>query len=417
MILRSFAPRSLVSRASRLHRRSFYRSQPVMGQQLLKSLPCTFYRGGTSNGLLINSRYLPDDQTKWQSILSKAMGSPDTYGRQLNGMGSGISSTSKIMVVSPSQRPGVDVDYTFVQVGIREGDLDLAGNCGNMSSAVGPFALDEGMVDADSRTEACFSEGMQREVKLRLFNSNTSKIVDSSFAVRNDVGGRLRYWPPGDYSIDGIPGSGSKITLGFLTPGGAKTGKVLPTGNPIDILELPTGEKFQATLTDVANPGVFVLASELGVPGDISADELGSRAESMAKLEMLRQEGTRRMGLDPLVQSVPKIVLISSPDEVAAASGVNIVCRALSMQQAHRSVPLTLALNLGTACRIPGTLASLAAVGLQPTTGEQTVTIAHASGIVETGSVFQEDGSIASALLHRTARPLMKGDVFYIEEE
>lgn len=160
---------------------------------------------------------------------------------------------------------------------------------------------------------------------------------------------------------------------------------------------------------DVANPGVFILASDVGVPGDISPDALGSDVGLMTRLENIRQEGTRKMGLDPKVQSVPKIVLISQPTQSAATDGaVNIVCRALSMQQAHKAVPLTLALNLGAACRIPGTLPAMTAIDAQ---GKNSVTLAHASGKLEVGSVMKDD-KIKSALLHRTARVLMKGDVF-----
>lgn len=364
--------------------------------QTTKSFPATFVRGGTSNGLIINRSALPDDESKWQPILPSAMGSPDPFGRQLNGMGSGISSTSKICVISKSERDDADVDYTFVQVGIKGGDLDMAGNCGNMSSAVGPVAWDEGVVRGLKVENG--------EVKLRMWNANTNKIVHSTFKV---VGKNERYDPTGDYSIDGVPGTGSRVTLSFLDPEGAKTGKALPTGNPIDELVLQNGSKIQASLIDIANPGVFILASEVGVAGNITSDTLGADEKVMALLDDIRRAGTARMGMDPNLQSVPKIVLISKP--TVSDKGVNIVCRALSMQQAHKAVPLTLALNLGAACRIPRTLPALTAVGVE---GEREITIAHASGRLDVGAVFKE-GRVESALLHRTARTLMKGDVFY----
>jgi 2-methylaconitate cis-trans-isomerase PrpF len=328
------------------------------------------------------------------------MGSPDYFGRQLNGMGSGISSTSKICVVEKSSRPGIDVDYTFVQVGIRDGHLDLAGNCGNMSSVVGPFAFNEGLVKAKGLANE------SNEVTVRMFNTNTSKEVHNTFTVNAD---RSSFDPHGDYAIDGVGGSGSKITLSFVDPAGAKTGHALPTGNAVDTLLLSDGSTIRATLTDIANPGVFVLASDLGVPGNMTSDAIGADVTLMLRLEDIRREGTIAMGLDPDVQSVPKIVILSTPSPAEAEQGINVVCRALSMQQAHKAVPLTLALNLGATCRIPGTLAAAVTVGVK---GQENIRIAHASGSLDVGSVYKE-GRLESALLHRTARILMKGDVFY----
>lgn len=328
------------------------------------------------------------------------MGSPDHFGRQLNGMGSGISSASKICVVERSSRPGIDVDYTFVQVRIKDGHLDMAGNCGNMSSVVGPFAFNEGLVKAKG-----VASGID-EITVRMFNTNTSKEIHNTFTVNTD---RSAFEPLGDYSIDGVGGTGSKITLAFLDPAGAKTGHALPTGNTVDTLHLPDGSTIRATLSDIANPGVFVLASELGIPGNTTSDAIGADTTLMSRLEEIRRAGTTTMGLDPNVQSVPKIVILSSPSSAEIEQGVHIVCRALSMQQAHKAVPLTLALNLGATCRIPGTLAAEVAVGAE---GQESIRIAHASGSLDVGSVFK-NGKLESALLHRTARVLMKGDVFY----
>lgn len=267
------------------------------------------------------------------------MGSPDAYGRQLDGMGSGVSSTSKICVVERSSRADADLDYTFVQVGIKDGSLDLAGNCGNLSSAVGPFGLSEGLLHNVHDT----ADLEDRTVTVRIFNTNTSKLIHTTFNVTKDG----KYDPFGDYSIDGVPGSGSRITMSFLNPAGSKTGKAMPTGNPIDTLDLGNGESIKASLVDVANPGIFVLASDLGVPGDIMPASLESMQDVMARLERIRRQGTLMMGLDPNIQSVPKIVIVSKPNDAAAKNGIHITCRALSMQQPHKAVPLTLGLNLG----------------------------------------------------------------------
>ena len=376
--------------------------RPLSGtnNSMAASFPASFARGGTSNGLLIHKSDLPPGVSRWQPILSRAMGSPDSFGRQLNGMGSGISSTSKVCVIEKSSRPGIDVDYTFVQVGIKDGRLDVAGNCGNMSSVVGPFAFNEGLVKAKG---AASENG---EITVRMFNTNTSKEVHNTFTLNGD---RSAFEPRGDYNIDGVGGTGSKITLSFIDPAGAKTGHALPTGNAIDTIHLPDGSTIRATLADIANPGVFVLASDLAIPGNMTSDAIAANTTLMSRLETIRREGATAMGLDPDVQSVPKIVILSKPSEAEAVSGVHVVCRALSMQQAHKAVPLTLALNLGATCRMSGTLAAEVAVGAE---GQESVRIAHASGTLDVGSVYK-DGRLESALLHRTARVLMKGDVFY----
>ncbi|GIZ48630.1 hypothetical protein CKM354_001168200 [Cercospora kikuchii] len=372
----------------------------------LKSFPASFVRGGTSNGLVLNLKDLPSsDPAKWQPILSSAMGSPDPTGRQLNGIGSGVSSTSKVCIVSESTREDCDVDFTFVQVGIKDGKLDLAGNCGNMSSIVGPWALNEGLLKTTPQSRKDENGNDENFVNVRVFNTNTNKVIHAECPVLEDG----MYNPFGDYAIDGVPGTGSRITLKFIDPAGAKTGKALPTGNPIDTIQLSDGTEVRASLVDVANPGVFVLASDLGLPGDIEPTTLEAHQSILTRLEKIRQTGAKMMGMDPEAQTVPKIVLISRPEAEAASLGIHIVCRALSMQQPHKAVPLTLALNLGAACRMPGTLPAMTAVNAE---GRESLTIAHASGKLEVGSVFK-NGQIESALLHRTARVLMKGDVFY----
>ncbi|KAM3414153.1 3-methylitaconate isomerase [Cercospora zeina] len=372
----------------------------------LKFLPASFVRGGTSNGLILNLKDLPSsDPTRWQPILASAMGSPDPSGRQLNGIGSGVSSTSKVCIVSKSTREDCDVEFTFVQVGIKDGKLDLAGNCGNMSSIVGPWAWNEGLLKVADQERKDENGKAERIAKVRILNTNTSKVIHAEFPITDEGA----YNPFGDYAIDGVPGTGSRITLKFIDPAGAKTGKALPTGNPVDTMRLSDGTEIRASLVDVANPGVFVLASDLDLPGDIEPATLEADQNIMTRLEEIRQTGAKMMGMDPNAQTVPKIVLVSRPEVEAANSGIHIVCRALSMQQPHKAVPLTLALNLGAACRMSGTLPAMTAVNAE---GRESLTIAHASGKLEVGSVFK-DGQIESALLHRTARVLMKGDVFY----
>lgn len=337
------------------------------------------------------------------------MGAPDPYGRQLNGMGGGISSTSKICVLAPSTRPDADVEFTFVQVGIRDGVLDLAGNCGNMSSAVGPAAWDEGVV-GERGEKIREGEGGYREAVVRVFNTNTSKIVHSRFRVAGDP---PVYCPEGDYEMDGVPGTQSRITLSFLDPAGAKTGKALPTGNAVDELALPDESTIQASLVDVSNPGVFVRIDDLGIkdasPDTFTPQAVESDPVLKARLESIRQAGAAKMGLDPKTESVPKIVLLFSD---SGSADVDIRCLALSMGQAHKAVPLTLALCLGAAANMPGTLPAQ----VRRIKGEKReigpVVIGHPSGTVEIGATT-ENGRIVSADLLRTARVLMKGQVYY----
>ncbi|BFZ58232.1 hypothetical protein PYCC9005_005294 [Savitreella phatthalungensis] len=377
-----------------------------MSSKRLVRLAASFVRGGTSNGLLIHRRDLPEDVKAWQPILAAAMGSPDRYGRQLDGMGSGISSTSKICVVDRSRRPDAELEYTFVQVGIRDGSLDTAGNCGNMSAAVAPWGLLEGLVP-----QQALKRNDKGETTIRIFNTNTQKLIESTFALTQSG----EYSPAGEYAIDGVPGTGSRITMAFVDPAGAKTGKALPTGNPVDLLELHDGTMIEASLVDVANPGVFVRACDIGVSGEITPATLESEANRsvMEKLEAVRQAGARAMGLDPTIQSVPKVVMVSPPGSDAIHHGVHIVCRALSMQQPHRAVPLTLALCLGAACTVTGSIPEQAAKGLDRCNStEVNVCIAHASGKLEVGATLDElSGQITRALLHRTARVLMRGEV------
>ncbi|GAB1320126.1 hypothetical protein MFIFM68171_10336 [Madurella fahalii] len=370
-----------------------------------RSLPAIYARGGTSNGLVIHAHHLPP-KSEWCKVLPALMGSPDPYGRQLDGMGSGISSTSKICVLSPTSRRDADVEFTFVQVGIKDGSLDFAGNCGNMLSVVGPVSFDEGLVKTPKIE---LEPGSRVQTTLvRIFNTNTSKVVHSRFRVAGDP---PKYCPEGPYEMDGVPGRHSSIVLSFIRPGGAKTGRSLPTGNPVETLVLPDGGTIDASLVDVSNPGVFVRVSDLGIrnPSSLTPASVEADAALKKRLEEIRRAGAARMGLDPNTESVPKIVLVLPSSHTQQSPGVNIKCLALSMGQAHRAVPLTLALCLGAATRLPGTIPDQLSTG--PDAGGAIV-IGHPSGRLEVGTTVR-DGEIISAELHRTARVLMKGAVFY----
>ncbi|KAK1238662.1 hypothetical protein MKX07_004238 [Trichoderma sp. CBMAI-0711] len=385
----------------------------------MRRLPAWFVRSGTSTGLLLTRSVLPPVPCQWQPILAPAMGSPDPiYGRQLNGMGSGISSTSKVVVVSgpppssssssSSSPPEIDAEFTFVQVGIRTGTLDLAGTCGNMTAIVGPAIWDMGLV-APSRIPSAISYdpvSRSRWATLRIRNTNTNKLVLSRFKLD---GSPLMYDPRGDYAMDGVPGTQSPITLSFLDPAGAKTGKALPTGNPVDELTLADGSRVKASLVDVSNPGVFVAASSLGLldVANLTPSAVEANAPLKARLEEIRQAGALAMHLDPLVESVPKVVLLLDPAAKVSAQ-TDIQCLAMSMGQAHKAVPLTLALCLGAASQMDGTLAAEMMGGEK----KEVVRIGHPSGVVDVGTTVR-GGRIEEAKLLRTARVLMKGEVYY----
>ncbi|KAL6871878.1 PrpF protein [Trichoderma novae-zelandiae] len=396
----------------------------------MRRLPAWFVRSGTSTGLLLTRSALPLVPCQWQPILAPAMGSPDpVYARQLNGMGSGISSTSKVVVVGPpssssspspshnspfpstsSSATPIDAEFTFVQVGIRDGSLDLAGTCGNMTAIVGPAVWDLGLVPASRIASSVSYDPIShtRWATLRILNTNTGKVVLSRFKLD---GSPLMYDPWGDYAMDGVPGTQSPITLSFLDPAGAKTGKALPTGNPVDELLLADGSRIKASLVDVGNPGVFITASSLNLDSTTAAALTPSSIESnsplKARLEQIRQAGALAMHLDPKTESVPKVVLLLPPSARTSAQ-TDIQCLAMSMGQAHKAVPLTLALCLGAASQMDGTLAAELVGGAN----KAVVRIGHPSGVVDVGTTVR-GGRIEEAKLLRTARVLMKGEVYY----
>ncbi len=223
----------------------------------LLSLPAVFMRGRQARAVMFHARDLPD-RAEWDPIFLAAMGSPDPNGRQLNGMGGGISSLSKICILAPSERSDADIDYTFAQVQIRDPSVDYRSNCGNMSSAVGPFAVDEGIVRPNGDTAV-----------VRIFNTNTRKIIRSTFPLEDG-----RSATHGDLAIPGVAGTGAPVRLDFLAPGGATTGKLLPTGKPTDRLDVPGIGPIDVSLVDAANACVFVRALDLGLTGRELPEEL-----------------------------------------------------------------------------------------------------------------------------------------------
>ena len=376
-------------------------------------LPASFLRGGTSKGVFISKENLPPDGADWAPIFLGIMGSPDAeYGRQLDGMGGGISSLSKVMVVgppSPAQRAqGIDAEYTFAQVGITEASVDYSGNCGNLTSMIGVFAVDEGLCPPPAVIGA--AEGGAGRGTIRCFNTNTQKVIDTTFPV-TAAGTPVLDLP--ETEMAGVPGKASRIVLDFVDPGGARTGLLLPTGSPRDTLTLADGRTASASLVDATNPTVFVDFAELDafLPlEDYLAGKPAAVGQVSPVLDALRKQGAVRMGLDPAAQAQPKIALLRTPHTADdAAQGVDIVIHALSMGVLHKAVPMTVGLCLGVASKVEGTIAwSITKGG-----SAELVRIRHPGGVVDVGAEFGEDGQVKSAKVVRTGRRLMKGVVWH----
>jgi 2-methylaconitate cis-trans-isomerase PrpF len=370
-----------------------------------------FMRGGTSKALIFREGDLPPERATRDRIVLAALGSPDPNGRQLDGMGGGISSLSKVCLIGPPTRADADVDYTFGQVAIANATVDYSGNCGNMSSAVGPFAVDEGLVDVIGDAAV-----------IRIHNTNTQKLIVSHFALED---GRAAV--DGDFTLPGVAGSGAPIRLDFIDPGGAATGKMLPTGEPLDALSVPGLGELEASMIDAANPCVFVAAESLGLSGIEMPDELERRPELLARLEAIRVAASLRMGLARSPEeaarkpSIPKIAVIASAlpartlaGDVTSADAADLTVRMISIGQPHRAVPLTGAMCLAVASRIDGSLAHRMA--RPPQSADDPVRIAQPSGLTVVGAAVHRafDGTwIAEhATVYRTARRLMEGVVY-----
>ncbi|MEQ8447688.1 MAG: PrpF domain-containing protein [Pelagibacterium sp.] len=376
-------------------------------------MPATFYRGGTSKAVIFERADLPQcdpfvDSAPWDKIFLAVMGSPDVGGKQLDGMGGGQSSLSKIAVLAPSERDDADVDYIFGQVGIKTATVSYRGNCGNISSAVGPYAVEKGWVVPRSD-----------EAVVRIYNANTGKIIVSRFACRGGLPVVV-----GDVALAGLPTTGAPIRLSFMDPGGATTGKLLPTGNVVDTLTISDGRRFSATLIDVANPLALLTIN------DVIADQLVPDPAVMSRhlplLDDIRVAAALAMGLveseevaRTRVTNLPLVGLIGQPVDFAASDGTSIKAVdhdisvvVLSAGLAHRAVPLTGAMALAVATRVEGTLAHTCA---RPGHGNG-VTIAHASGLMEVaidGVRAEPEWRADSVQVVRTARRLFSGTVYH----
>jgi hypothetical protein len=372
-------------------------------------LRAVFMRGGTSKAVMFRADDLPARRDDWSPIFLEVMGSPDPNGRQLDGMGGGISSLSKICIIGPPSRPDADVDYTFAQIGVRDTFVDYGANCGNMSSAVGPFALEEGLVKGP----------VDGEATIRIHNTNTSKIIVARFPVQ---GGTLA--ASGDMAIDGVAGEAAPIRLEFLAPGGARTGKLLPTGKACDELDVEGMGRVKMSCVDAANPCVFVTAETVGKSGVELPDALEADAEFLRRMESIRCAASVKMGIAPdlataqKMTGIPKVAMVTGPRAGRTLSGrelgagdADIHVRMISVGLPHRAVPVTGSICLAVATRIPGSIPAQLSKADGPTR------IAHPSGVtlVDASVSRGKDGEVTAeyGAVYRSARRLFEGNVLY----
>ncbi|WP_440695208.1 2-methylaconitate cis-trans isomerase PrpF family protein [Candidatus Pelagibacter sp. HIMB109] len=375
-----------------------------MGQNWIKA---TYYRGGTSKGVFFQKKDLPtQDEKELNKIFLKVIGSPDPNGRQLNGMGGGVSSVSKCVIISPSERDDADVDYNFIQIAVDQPIAEWNNNCGNLSGAVGPYAVQEGIIKP--------KEG---ENKIRIYQVNTDKIIHSTFNVKD---GKPEI--EGDYTIAGVYGESSKVRLDYLEPGGSGTGKLLPTGNVVDEIEIDGFGKIKVSVVDAATPLIYIQAEDLGLKGTESPDELDGNVEKMEIIQKIRRKCAFMTGLSKseheAPMNTPRIGIVTSPKDYISLDKSNIkgddqdiTARMFSMGKTHKAIMGTAGVNIGVAAAIEGTIPNLIKrKGSNPLE----LRAGNPSGVMTAGAVIEQvDGRphAKSAIMYRTFRPLMRGEV------
>ena len=379
-------------------------------------IPATYMRGGTSKGVFFRLQDLPEAAqvpgAARDALLMRVIGSPDPYGKQIDGMGGATSSTSKTVIIAKSSRPDHDVDYLFGQVSIDRAFVDWSGNCGNLSAAVGPFAISAGLVDP-SRVP---HNGV---ATVRIWQANIGKTIIGHVPITNGA-----VQETGDFELDGVTFPAAEVQLEFLDPAAEEDGAggaMFPTGNLIDDLEVPGFGTLKATMINAGIPTIFVDAEAIGYKGTELQDAINGDEKALAKFETIRAHGALRMGLikhiDEIAtrQHTPKVAFVARPAGYVASSGkpvaagdVDLLVRAMSMGKLHHAMMGTAAVAIGTAAAIPGTLVNLAAGG-----GErQAVRFGHPSGTLRVGAeASQVDGEwvVKKAIMSRSARVLMEG--------
>jgi len=372
-------------------------------------LPVSIMRGGTSKGVYILEEDLPKDKNEWDKVLLRMMGSPDR--KQIDGLGGSQSVTSKVAIIKKSDRPDADVDYTFAQVSVDKPIVSYKGNCGNISSGVGPFAIEKGLVEAQEGTTS-----------VRIYNTNTDKIIVEEVKTSN---GEVQY--DGDFNIAGVPGTASPIKLKFVDPSGTLGSGLLPTGNVVDVLEVPGYGKVEVSIVDAANPLVFAKASDLGLKGGETPDEINGDEEKLDLLEKVRGLAAVKLGLiDDYTKSawetpgIPKMTFVAESADYVTADGkeikkedIDLLSRMMSMQKAHPSYAMTGAMCTAAAAVVKGSVVNQV---LSKGTDTQFIRIGHASGVLECGVDYAENTEnpdvpkIDDTFGFRTANLIMEGN-------
>ena len=367
-------------------------------------IPAVFVRGGTSKGVFFHENDLPSDKVARDKIILHALGSPDPYKRQLDGMGGGLSSLSKVVLVARSKRPDADVDYTYAAVSVDEPVVSYRGTCGNLSAAVGAFAVDEGLIEVPDG-EAC----------LRVHMTNTGKIYDARFPVKDGM-----TVEEGDYVMPGVSGSGAKITLDYLDPGGAITGALLPTGRVRDHFDVEGVGRVEVSLIDATNAMVFLDAADMGYKATERPEALDADQEFMSRMEEARRKGAVLMGMANRPEDVPpaspKVGIVGPPKEFTALDGtkykkddMDLSVRVISMENVHLAAPGTIGMCIASAARIEDTIPHRLARDHAP------IRIGNPSGVmpVDADVSRDNDGSwlVHAVTVYRTQRRLMEGSV------
>jgi probable AcnD-accessory protein PrpF len=371
-----------------------------------RRIPAVYMRGGSSKGVFFLGKDLPPAGQERDAVLLRVIGSPDVYGKQIDGMGGATSSTSKVVIIGKSSREDCDVDYLFGAPAIETPVIDWSGNCGNLSSAVGPYAISEGLVDAPRDGIAV----------VRIWQANIQKRIIAHVPMRN---GEVQ--EEGDFVLDGVAFPAAEIVLEFLKPGGSN-GSILPTGNAVDELDIPGIGIMPVTLLNAGNPTIFLEADRVGLKGTETQDQVNGDAELLARCETIRAHCTVAMGLAATPEEAtrlrphtPKLCFVARPQSYQAAGGkfvepgdIDVIARILSMGKLHHAITGTGAVAVAVAAALDGTLVNRIVGDI----GDRQVRMGHTAGSVAVGAktVLEEGGwSVDKAVMSRSARRLMEG--------
>ncbi len=379
----------------------------------MRKFRTVFMRGGTSKGCLFNKEDLPADRAEWDDIFLQVMGSPDP--KQIDGMGGTVSSNNKIVIIWKSEEPDVDIEYLVGQVIVGKRQVDYKSNCGNMTAAVPAFCVEEGMVDIKEPVTT-----------VRMLNKNTDKYINVDVPIDPET---HTFANDGDCEIAGVDGTAAELRVDFLNPAGSKTGKLLPTGNVVDVLDIPGFGKIESTIIDVSNPIVLVKAEDIGMKGTELPDQINNNKEVMDLLEKIRGTACIMMGFAKDLKEatdnqpgVPKVGFVTTPrgyidieDKEVAEDKMDVCARVISVFKCHKAIPLTAASSVSTAAFLEGTIVNKIVAAKDD---RKTVRIGHPSGVMTMVPTVVKEGrnpadyKIPGVAVQRTARRIMDGYVY-----